>query len=144
MYARVVKNGLLEKDVFLKSALVDMLVKCGALEEAQYVFDKQQPISCNVITWTALITGYVEHQRCEEALFHMEKMQNKGILPTPVTFICGLISCGILRALDRAYEKHVEIIKRGLERDMVIGNHRSLCRARTWRGSPPTFGKYAL
>ena len=54
MHARVVKNGLLEKDAFLRSALVGMLVKCGTLEEAQDMFDKQQPICCNVITWTAL------------------------------------------------------------------------------------------
>ena len=44
MHARVVKYG------FLVSALVNMLMKCGTLEEAQYLFDKQQPICCNVIT----------------------------------------------------------------------------------------------
>ena len=50
----------------------------------------------------------------------MEKMQNKGILPTPVTFIYGLISCGIVSALDKDHDKHLDIIKKGLEKDVCI------------------------
>ncbi|MCO5547003.1 hypothetical protein L7F22_000443 [Adiantum nelumboides] len=41
------------------TTLLDMYAKCGFIAKAQQVFD-DLPI-CNVVSWTALIGGYVEH-----------------------------------------------------------------------------------
>lgn len=77
IHAEIERKGFLETDIFIGSSLVDMYVKCGCLVKALEVFDKL-PVR-NVVSWTALIGGYAEHGRSEEALFYFKHMQYVGI-----------------------------------------------------------------
>ena len=86
--AEVRKRGLLHKDVVLGTALVDMYAKCGALEKAQEVFECL-PMR-NVVTWSALITGYTQHGLGDEALKCYMQMQDAGVCPNLVTYMCVL------------------------------------------------------
>eukprot|EP00250_Pteridium_aquilinum_P006404 c16339_g1_i1 orf=310-1116(+) len=88
IHAEIARKGLLERDAFIGSTLVDMYVKCGSLNKAQEVFDKM-PIR-NIVVWTALIAGYVEQGDGEEALKYVEQMQREGITLDSVTFVCSL------------------------------------------------------
>ena len=50
--AEVRKQGLLQKDVVLSTALMDMYAKCGALVKARDVFERKMEISRGVTTST--------------------------------------------------------------------------------------------
>lgn len=121
LHAHVAKMGLFKDDLFVGSSLVDMYAKCGSLVKAQQAFD-DFPVR-DVVLWTALIAGYVEHGQSEGALEWFEQMQLDGVVPNAVTLIFCLKSCGGIGAINKAQEIHVEIERRGLlERDLAVGN----------------------
>ena len=112
IHAKIVKQQLLERNVVLSNALVDMYGKCGMLEKAQEVFD-EIPIH-DIVSWNALITGYAHHGLGKEALKCFKKMQAEGLSPDAVTFICVLNACGSIKSLEMGEEIHAEVNKRGL------------------------------
>ncbi|KAI5080344.1 hypothetical protein GOP47_0005823 [Adiantum capillus-veneris] len=114
----VTKHGL-EKDLIVGSALLDMHVKCGSLKKAEEVFHNL-PVR-NVVSWTALIKGYVEHGFAEEALSYFEKMQEEGISPDVVAFLCVLKACGKLGSAIKGEKLHADISRIGLEKDLFLG-----------------------
>lgn len=107
-------------NVFVGTALVDMYAKCGCLMKAREVFNELSVR--NVITWTALISGCIEHGDYEEALCCFEGMQCEGNSPDAATFVCVLKGCGSLGELSKGHELNDEIIKRGLDCDNFVGN----------------------
>ncbi|CAM6002728.1 unnamed protein product, partial [Sphagnum balticum] len=58
-----------EADVFVGSSLVDMYAKCGSMEDAWRVFCKMP--SQDVVTWTAMILGYVRYVFVRSSLIDM-------------------------------------------------------------------------
>lgn len=121
IHAVVITQGLLESDLVLGNALVDMYAKCGVVSKAQEVFDLLSVR--DVVTWTALIAGYAQHEHGEESLFLLEKMQSEGVIPNAVTFACSLKACSSIGATEKAKEIHCEIARKGLlRRDIVVGN----------------------
>ncbi|KAH7331105.1 hypothetical protein KP509_20G015100 [Ceratopteris richardii] len=121
IYAAIVGQSMLEKDLALSNALVDMLVKCGDIERAQEVFNLLP--GRDVVTWTALIGGYAQHKRSEESLYLFEQMRMQGIAPNIVTYTCSLKACSSIGDFDKACEIHCEAARNGiLAQDATIGN----------------------
>eukprot|EP01018_Ginkgo_biloba_P030668 Gb_30004 [translate_table: standard] len=117
-HARILVTGL-HQDAFSATKLVSMYTGCGSLENARLVFDKiYKP---NVFLWNAIIRGYARNGHCEETLSLYHQMQRAGIHPDRFTFPFVLKACGRLSALREGKEIHDEIIRRGLESDVVVG-----------------------
>jgi pentatricopeptide repeat protein len=116
------KKGLLQKDIVLGTALVGMYSKCGALDKARELLE-QLPVR-NVVTWSALISGYVQNGLASEALQCFRRMQVSRVRPDAVTYACILKACGILGSLDSGEDIYVDIRKQGrlLQKDVVLGN----------------------
>jgi pentatricopeptide repeat protein len=102
LHVEIKRRGLLKRDSMLGSILVAAYAKCGSISEAQEAF-RTVPIR-DVVAWTALISGYVQHNRCEEALGCFTEMKSEGILPDAVTYTCILKACGSLGAQDKGIE----------------------------------------
>ncbi|KAH7365126.1 hypothetical protein KP509_18G010100 [Ceratopteris richardii] len=103
------------------TAVVDMYAKCGMLENAQKTFDELAVQ--NVVSWTALITGYAQNGSGEKALYCFEQMRRDVLSPNESTFSCILKTCGAVGGFWKGCEVHVEIMKAALlERDIVIAN----------------------
>ncbi|KAI5074072.1 hypothetical protein GOP47_0012085 [Adiantum capillus-veneris] len=113
--------GLLEHDVVLGNAVVDMYIKCGALRKAQEVlFDL--PLR-NVVTWSTLITGFIQHEQSEETMKCFRRMLSEGVTPNAFTYACILKACGITQDIGRGKEIHDEVVNQGLlEKDIILGN----------------------
>ena len=121
IHGEVLKQGLLEKDCALGSALVDMYMKCGAIGKAERVFE-ELPVR-NVVTWTAMIAGYAQHGFVNKALDCFIGMQDEGICPNVVTYVCILKACGSIRSIQKGEEIHVEIAKQEkLKKNIMLGN----------------------
>ncbi|KAH7276503.1 hypothetical protein KP509_39G009800 [Ceratopteris richardii] len=115
----ICRQGL-EKDLFVGSALVDMFAKFDLLEKAQEVFDNLSVK--DAMSWNAIISGYVRHGRCKEALDYYDLMQSEGITPNIVTFVCMLKACGNMENSQEGRELHAEVSRRGFDRDLTLGN----------------------
>ena len=120
VHGEVTRLGLLEDDYVLGSILVDMYAKCGYLVEALKVFEKLP--KKDVVSWTAIVAGYTEYGHDEEALSCYRNLQLEGIAPNEVTFVCILNCCGSLGALCTGKEIHTQIIIKGLEKELFLGN----------------------
>ncbi|KAI5065527.1 hypothetical protein GOP47_0020222 [Adiantum capillus-veneris] len=121
VHAEIARQGLLANNIVLGNALVDMYAKCGAFNEAQQVLD-ELPVQ-NVVSWTALITGYAQHGHGHQALDCFIQMRQKGLSPNAVTFSCILKACGSLKAVKRGEILHAEVVRKGLlGEDVVLGN----------------------
>ncbi|PWA94843.1 editing factor (mitochondrion) [Artemisia annua] len=80
-----------ESDVYLGTGLVDMYAKCGCLDSALDVF---MSMGCkNVMTWTAMVSGFAVHGKGKQALKFFSDMIESGIVPNSVTFTSLLFAC---------------------------------------------------
>jgi pentatricopeptide repeat protein len=109
IYAEVCNRGLLERNVFLCNALLDMYAKCGLMLKAQEVFDRLQ--LRDVVTWNSLICGYLHNGYAHKALNCFKLMREEDIAPDEVTLLCILKACGIVRCLEMGEEIHFELQK---------------------------------
>ncbi|KAK1578335.1 hypothetical protein Q3G72_029451 [Acer saccharum] len=81
----------ISENVVVNSALVDMYFKCSSISDGHQVFDKS--LNRNVVTWTALISGYGQHGRVVEVLESFHRMKDEGFRPNYVTFLAVLSAC---------------------------------------------------
>ncbi|KAH7364943.1 hypothetical protein KP509_18G000200 [Ceratopteris richardii] len=108
LHGEIIRQGF-EHDLTVGSALVDMYSKCGQLDKARQVFD--QIPSSSVVLWTTLISGYLKHKNCKEALVCFGSMLQYGVTPNAITFLCGLKACGSIGALDKGQEIYIELAR---------------------------------
>ena len=121
IHDQIRSRNFIEKDIELGNALVDMYAKCGMLDKAQKALEDHS--NRNVITWYAIIYGYVQHGQSHDAPNSFKQMQNEGLSHDVVTFICTLKACGSMGAIDKGKQIHDEVVKRKLlEKNIVLGN----------------------
>ncbi|KAI5081261.1 hypothetical protein GOP47_0004444 [Adiantum capillus-veneris] len=101
------KQGLLQSDIMVGNAVVDMYAKCGALSKAQEVLEKLP--SRDVVTWNALITGFAQEGQGEQAVCCFEHMEREGIFPDAVTFLCMLNVCSHLGLVEEGYSTFLKM-----------------------------------
>ncbi|GMP29780.1 hypothetical protein CsSME_00004746 [Camellia sinensis var. sinensis] len=115
-------------DLFVSSALVDMYSKCGHLQDARTLFD-EIPLR-NVVSWTSMITGYVQNDNAPGALslfkeFLVEESQNDGgdqVCIDSVAMVSVLSACSRVSGKSITEGIHGFVIKRGFEDDLGVGN----------------------
>eukprot|EP01018_Ginkgo_biloba_P037430 Gb_29872 [translate_table: standard] len=97
----IIKSGF-ESDVSAGNSLVAMYAKCGSIDIAQKIFDR---ISVkNVVSWTAIIAGYGMHGYGKDAIALFAQMQEMGIKPDHITFICVLSACSHAGLVDEGWQ----------------------------------------
>eukprot|EP01018_Ginkgo_biloba_P031701 Gb_03137 [translate_table: standard] len=119
VHALNIKTGF-ESIVNVGSALVDMYAKCGNVVDARTVFD--QIIEQNVISCSAMVTGYALNGHGEEALKLFCKLHEVGMESNRFTFASVLRACSTLADLKQGHQVHLHIIKTGFESDICVGS----------------------
>ncbi|KAH7437307.1 hypothetical protein KP509_05G065200 [Ceratopteris richardii] len=119
IHMNVVYTGY-ERDVFVGNALVDMYSKCGSFMDGLEVC-KMLPVR-DVVTWTAIITGYIEYGHYKEAMTCFDAMHEDGVAPNVVTYICILRAIAGTYSLRNAHEVHMQVVLCGYEQDQAVGN----------------------
>nr|CAD1819192.1 unnamed protein product [Ananas comosus var. bracteatus] len=90
LHGYVTKRGY-DREVTVNTSLIDMYSKCGSLECSRQVFD--QMITRNLISWSAMISGYGLHGHGREAVQCYSEMKMNGVVPDNVTFTSVLSAC---------------------------------------------------
>ncbi|XP_074576060.1 pentatricopeptide repeat-containing protein At2g02980, chloroplastic-like [Curcuma longa] len=86
-----IKNHGLTVNVFVGTALIDMFMKCGVVDEAVKVFRAMRVR--NDFTWNALISGFAMNGGGEAALGVFNEMIAENIKPNGITFLAVLCAC---------------------------------------------------
>eukprot|EP01018_Ginkgo_biloba_P027696 Gb_25126 [translate_table: standard] len=73
----IIRSGFLS-DVFVGSALVDMYIKCGSIENACKTFHKMP--KRNVVSWNTMIAGYAQNGRFDDALKLFQEMPEQDVV----------------------------------------------------------------
>lgn len=97
IHAYINRKGM-QLDRVLGTALVDMYTKCGCIETARAVFNEMP--SKDVFAFTSLISGLANNGDSAGAISFFARMQDEGIAPNEVTFICVLSACSRMGLVD--------------------------------------------
>ncbi|KAH0971988.1 hypothetical protein GBA52_024144 [Prunus armeniaca] len=101
-----------ESHIFVGSSLLDMYAKAGRIYEARGVFDclpERDVVSC-----TAIISGYAQLGLDEEALELFRLLQREGMTSNYVTYASVLTALSGLAALDLGRQVHNHVLRREL------------------------------
>ncbi|XP_022880326.1 pentatricopeptide repeat-containing protein At4g16470-like isoform X1 [Olea europaea var. sylvestris] len=107
-HAVLIKSQISE-NIVVTSALMDMYFKCSSLSDGFRVFDKC--LDKNVITWTALISGYGQHGKVFEVLEYFHQMINEGFRPNQITFLAVLTACSHGGLVDEGQEYFLSMMR---------------------------------
>lgn len=102
---------LMDDNVFVDTALIDMYSKLGAIANAERVF--YEAGEKNPITYTNMILAYGQHGMGDKALSLFFSMQEYGFKPDAITLVAILSACsyaglvdqglGIFESMERDY-----------------------------------------
>lgn len=104
----LIKEQSVPASIYISTALIDMYMKCGSIEEARNLFDKME--EKNIVTWNAMIFGYGLHGEGKEAIKLYLEMQEIGISPTSVTYLSVLYACshsGLVKEGERIFDSMI-------------------------------------
>ncbi|KAJ7528130.1 hypothetical protein O6H91_16G085400 [Diphasiastrum complanatum] len=119
LHSDIISSGF-ETDMIVGNTLVDMYAKCGCIELARNVFDKIS--ERDLMSWSAMIVGYVQQGLSKEALFLYGQMKQEVVKPDDVTYALLLKACASVAALEQGKQLHSDIIKSGFESDVSVGS----------------------
>ncbi|KAL5811413.1 hypothetical protein ACOSQ4_027981 [Xanthoceras sorbifolium] len=123
LHSWVIRTGL-ALDVCVGCSLVDMYAKCTedrSLDDCRKVFDRMP--DHNVMSWTAIITGYVQSGGYDkEAIELFCEMIQGRVAPNHFTFASVLKACGNLLNSYVGEQVYTHAVKRGLSLDNIVGN----------------------
>ncbi|KAF2282994.1 hypothetical protein GH714_043056 [Hevea brasiliensis] len=88
--------------------------------EAEKVFSGME--SGDVVSWTAMISGYEDNLLHEKALETYKTMELEGIMPDEITIACVLSACACLGQLDMGVKLHEIADRTGLISYVIVAN----------------------
>ncbi|CAN0877263.1 Pentatricopeptide repeat-containing protein At2g13600 [Linum grandiflorum] len=102
-HVHVLKHGFRfqndeDPDTFVGNSLIDMYMKCGAVEDGHQVFRRM--VERDHVSWNAMIVGYAQNGYGVEALDLFKEMVSLGEKPDDVTMIGVLCACSHAGLVD--------------------------------------------
>ncbi|KAL5995379.1 hypothetical protein ACLOJK_025438 [Asimina triloba] len=96
----VVKSGY-AGDKIVQTALLDMYVKCGAVEDARKVFNEM--VDRDVVSWTAMISGYAKVGLMEDARALFDRMLERNVVSW-TAMVAGYANSGNIGAAREVFD----------------------------------------
>ncbi|XP_027344633.1 pentatricopeptide repeat-containing protein At1g15510, chloroplastic [Abrus precatorius] len=108
------------RDPSVYNSLIQMYSSVGLIEEAEKVFSQTE---CrDVVSWTAMISGYENSLMPQKALDTYKMMEAKGIMPDEITLASALSACSCLCHLDMGMNLHELAKQTGLISYVIVAN----------------------
>lgn len=111
MHAHVMRNGS-DYQVSVHNSLIDMYCECNHLNSARKIFDLVTDKT--VVSWSAMIKGYVTHDQSLDAFSLFSKMKSDGVGVDFIAIINILPACVNIGALENVKYFHGYSMKLGL------------------------------
>ncbi|WOL12016.1 pentatricopeptide repeat-containing protein [Canna indica] len=100
-----------QDDLFVQSALVDMHLKCGSVDDAWHLFRKME--KRDVVAWNSIVGGCAVRGLGDGAFGVFCSMIKDGVQPDHFTYASVLRACGVVRVLVHVNQIHASIVKSG-------------------------------
>ncbi|EEF29379.1 pentatricopeptide repeat-containing protein At5g42450, mitochondrial [Ricinus communis] len=94
-------KSLCTSDVFVCNSLVSFYAKCGSMEDSLLVFNELP--DRNTVSWNAVICGFAQNGRGEDAVIFFERMRAAGLRPNSVTLLGLLCACNHAGLVEKGY-----------------------------------------
>ncbi|KAF8783886.1 hypothetical protein HU200_000333 [Digitaria exilis] len=114
-----IKTGF-ESDMYVTGVLIDMYSKHGWFDKARRILEMLE--KKDVVSWTSMIAGYVQHNLCEEALATFKEMQDCGIWPDNIVLASASSACAGIKAMRQGLQIHARVYTSGYLDDISIWN----------------------
>ncbi|KAL2899483.1 hypothetical protein RDABS01_024565 [Bienertia sinuspersici] len=119
IHCHCIKSGF-AVDVSVGTSLVDMYMKSDSVKVGKLAFDDMK--YKNVISWTSLLSGYVQHGLVEQALEVFSCMGIEGMKPNPFTYATVLGALSGNDMIAKGSQVHAEVVKSGFESCTPVAN----------------------
>uniref|UniRef100_A0A2N9IUG5 DYW domain-containing protein n=1 Tax=Fagus sylvatica TaxID=28930 RepID=A0A2N9IUG5_FAGSY len=119
IHGYMVRHGV-PLDVFLKSALIDIYLKCRNVEMARKIFSQSN--TTDIVVCTTMISGFTLNGMNSDALAIFRWLLKEKMRPNSVTLASTLPACAGLAALKLGKELHCNILKNGLDGRCHVGS----------------------
>ncbi|XP_008792153.2 pentatricopeptide repeat-containing protein At3g22690-like [Phoenix dactylifera] len=121
IHAHAIKFGLWG-DPFVSNSLIHMYAEIGCLELAMLVFERMPEAERSEVSWAAMIAGFADNDRPEEAVALFRSKDWRNIDADQVTLAIVLSACLKLRDLQLGKDIHGYIQEKGLELSLILSN----------------------
>ncbi|KAH7436431.1 hypothetical protein KP509_05G019900 [Ceratopteris richardii] len=108
-----------DSDVKIANALATAYGKCGSLMHVHAAFQRTQ--GQNTISWTALMSAYVERRQSRDVIKTLQRMVDEGVIPDQITLASSLTSCIGESSLPDGKWLHCFVCICGFDSDGVVG-----------------------
>ena len=119
VHSFIIKTSF-ESHIYVGSSLLDMYAKAGQIHEARRVFESLP--ERDVVSCTAIISGYAQLGLDEEALELFRRLQMEGMSSNYVTYASVLTALSGLAALDHGKQVHNHVLRSELPSYVVLQN----------------------
>ncbi|KAK1619157.1 hypothetical protein QYE76_024674 [Lolium multiflorum] len=116
-HAFVLRNGF-DYDLALLNAILGFYRRTGALQDARRLFEGM--MERDVVTWSCMVTGYVQSGDACEALSVYKKMVQAGMKPNSVTVVSVAQACSLALDVEEGKKVHDIAVKLGCELEMTV------------------------
>nr|DAD48547.1 TPA_asm: hypothetical protein HUJ06_018484 [Nelumbo nucifera] len=120
LHARLIRAGN-QLCIFVSNHLLNMYAKCGELGYALNLFDTMP--QRNLVSWTALISGFSQNGRFLEALRTFVLMRGAGEKPTQFAFSSVIQSSASLGLIEFGKQLHSLSVKSGFCNELYVGSN---------------------
>ncbi|KAK9698801.1 hypothetical protein RND81_08G131800 [Saponaria officinalis] len=119
LHCHALRRGF-DSDVYFSTSLVSFYAKVVCVDIAGKVFDEMS--ERNVVSWNAMISGYVHSGKLVNALSFFTELNRSEIRPDAYSFTSVLAACGQLSLLLFGMSIHSKVIVYGLDSSVVVVN----------------------
>ncbi|GAB4826989.1 hypothetical protein Ancab_033870 [Ancistrocladus abbreviatus] len=119
IHAQITKSGL-SNDLKLRNHLINLYSKCAIFEYAWNMLDEcSEP---DLVSWSALISGYVQNGQGKEALLAFREMHLLGVTCNEFTFPSLLKACTMMEDWSCGKQIHGVVVVTGFQTDVFVAN----------------------
>ncbi|KAF9608192.1 hypothetical protein IFM89_007814 [Coptis chinensis] len=119
IHGQILKNSV-HSNIYVGSSLVWFYCRCGEYVYASKVL--QSMPNRDVVSWTAIISGYAHIGHGSEALEFLNKMLWDGVEPNPFTYSSALKACAQLEAVLHGKGIHSTVKKTPFLSNVFVGS----------------------
>ncbi|XP_034676275.1 pentatricopeptide repeat-containing protein At1g71420-like [Vitis riparia] len=124
-------------NLFLTNHVVNMYAKCGSLDYAHQMFDEMP--ETNIVSWTALVSGYAQHGRSDEC-FRVFRGMLIWHRPTEFAFASVISACGGDDNFGR--QVHALALKTSFDSCVYVGNALIMMYCKSCGGADEAWNVY--
>ncbi|GLT69484.1 hypothetical protein SLA2020_416320 [Shorea laevis] len=119
-HSHLIKTGF-SRDIFVANNLIYMYVDLVLFSDAQQLFDEMP--ERNTVTWTTMVSAYVNNGRAYEALrLYGQMLASESHVPNGFLYSTVLKACAFLGDLELGRLIHEIIFRDRLDHDVVLMN----------------------